>query len=385
MGCGASAPKTLENKAARVGGVSQANGGALADQPRAAVTGNDAKPNNYADVKVADEPGGGSRGSLKKVAVSAPRLSLFEFEEVTENFSHDRLIGEGSYGRVYYGEMHDGRRLAVKKLDSTSQPDEEFIAEVGMQSRLKHENVTQLEAYCVEGPNRVLAYEFAPSGSLHDLIHGKKGKDVAVKFVLPWTPRVKIVLGAALGMKYLHEEVEPPIVHKDIKSSNILVFDDYMGKIADYNVANEAPDQASRLHSTRVLGSFGYRAPEYAMTGQLTDKSDVYSFGVVLLELLTGRKPVDPNMPRGQQSLVTWAIPRLAEEKVEQCVDPRLKGVFPLKTVAKFAAIAQLCVQYEADFRPAMSVVAQALGPLLAESEAYDNGEQQPVEEDDEE
>lgn len=122
---------------------------------------------------------------------------------------------------------------------------------------------------------------------------------------------------------------------------------------------------AARLHSTRVLGTFGYHAPEYAMTGQLTQKSDVYSFGVVLLELLTGRKPVDHTMPRGQQSLVTWATPRLTEDKVKQCVDPRLMGEYPAKGLAKFAAVAALCVQYEAEFRPNMNIVVKALSPLL--------------------
>nr|ACN36759.1 unknown [Zea mays] len=158
---------------------------------------------------------------------------------------------------------------------------------------------------------------------------------------------------------------------------------------------------AARLHSTRVLGTFGYHAPEYAMTGQLSSKSDVYSFGVVLLELLTGRKPVDHTLPRGQQSLVTWATPRLSEDKVRQCVDSRLGGDYPPKAVAKFlelvcrlaihpevltllvllsleqfAAVAALCVQYEADFRPNMSIVVKALQPLLnAHARATNPGE----------
>ncbi|XP_038975117.1 probable receptor-like protein kinase At2g47060 [Phoenix dactylifera] len=136
-------------------------------------------------------------------------------------------------------------------------------------------------------------------------------------------------------------------------------------KIADFDLSNQAPDMAARLHSTRVLGTFGYHAPEYAMTGQLSSKSDVYSFGVVLLELLTGRKPVDHTLPRGQQSLVTWATPRLSEDKVKQCVDARLNGAYPPKAVAKLAAVAALCVQYEADFRPNMSIVVKALQPLL--------------------
>lgn len=122
---------------------------------------------------------------------------------------------------------------------------------------------------------------------------------------------MKIAYGAARGLEYLHENVQPSIVHRDVRSSNVLLFDDYEAKIADFNLTNQSPDTASRLHSTRVLGAFGYHAPEYAMTGTLNQKSDVYSFGVILLELLTGRKPVDHTMPKGQQSLVTWVFSSL--------------------------------------------------------------------------
>ncbi|KAE9455065.1 hypothetical protein C3L33_13061, partial [Rhododendron williamsianum] len=183
--------------------------------------------------------------------------------------------------------------------------------------------------------------------------------------VLLWAQRVKIAVGAAKGLEYLHEKAKPHIIHRDIKSSNVLLFDDDVAKVADFDLSNQAPDMAARLHSTRVLGTFGYHAPEYAMTGQLSSKSDVYSFGVVLLELLTGRKPVDHTLPRGQQSLVTWATPKLSEDKVKQCVDARLGGDYPPKAVAKMAAVAALCVQYEADFRPNMSIVVKALQPLL--------------------
>ncbi|KAF0914092.1 hypothetical protein E2562_026500 [Oryza meyeriana var. granulata] len=220
--------------------------------------------------------------------------------------------------------------------------------------------------YCVEGNQRLVAYEFATMGSLHDILHGRKGVPGAQPGpALDWMQRVKIAIDAAKGLEYLHEKVQPSIVHRDIRSSNVLLFEDYKAKIADFNLSNQSPDMAARLHSTRVLGTFGYHAPEYAMTGQLTQKSDVYSFGVVLLELLTGRKPVDHTMPRGQQSLVTWATPRLTEDTVKQCVDPRLKGEYPPKGVAKLAAVAALCVQYESEFRPSMSIVVKALSPLL--------------------
>ncbi|CAK9313704.1 unnamed protein product [Citrullus colocynthis] len=300
--------------------------------------------------------------------IEVPALSLEELKEKTDNFGSKALIGEGSYGRVYYATLNNGKNVAVKKLDVSSEPDSnvEFLTQVSTVSRLKHENLVELLGYCVEGNLRVLAYEYATMGSLHDVLHGRKGVQGAQPGpVLDWMQRVRIAVDSAKGLEYLHEKVQPAIIHRDIRSSNVLLFEDFKAKVADFNLSNQAPDMAARLHSTRVLGTFGYHAPEYAMTGQLTQKSDVYSFGVVLLELLTGRKPVDHTMPRGQQSLVTWATPRLSEDKVKQCVDPRLKGEYPPKGVAKLAAVAALCVQYEAEFRPNMSIVVKALQPLL--------------------
>ncbi|KAH9617811.1 hypothetical protein KSS87_011484 [Heliosperma pusillum] len=300
-------------------------------------------------------------------AIEVPALSLEELKEKTDNFGSKALIGEGSYGRAYYATLECGKAVAVKKLDISQEAESnvEFLTQVSRVSTLKHENFVELQGYCVEGNMRVLAYEFATMGSLHDILHGRKGVQGAQPGpVLDWMQRVRIAVDAARGLEYLHEKVQPPIIHRDIRSSNVLLFEDFKAKIADFNLSNQAPDMAARLHSTRVLGTFGYHAPEYAMTGQLMQKSDVYSFGVVLLELLTGRKPVDHTMPRGQQSLVTWATPRLSEDKVKQCVDPRLKD-YPAKGVAKLAAVAALCVQYESEFRPNMSIVVKALQPLL--------------------
>lgn len=304
-------------------------------------------------------------------SIDVPALSLDELKEKTDNFGSKALIGEGSYGRAYYATLKDGKAVAVKKLDNSAEPESnvEFLTQVSRVSKLKHDNFVELFGYCVEGNFRILAYEFATMGSLHDILHGRKGVQGAQPGpTLDWIQRVRIAVDAARGLEYLHEKVQPAVIHRDIRSSNVLLFEDFKAKIADFNLSNQSPDMAARLHSTRVLGTFGYHAPEYAMTGQLTQKSDVYSFGVVLLELLTGRKPVDHTMPRGQQSLVTWATPRLSEDKVKQCVDPKLKGDYPPKAVAKLAAVAALCVQYESEFRPNMSIVVKALQPLLRSS-----------------
>ncbi|KAH9605167.1 hypothetical protein KSS87_011123 [Heliosperma pusillum] len=307
-----------------------------------------------------------SKPPVRVQPIDVSAISADELKDITNNYGSTALIGEGSYGRVYYGVLKTGRKAAIKKLDASKQPDDEFLAQVSMASRLKHDNFVELLGYCVDGNSRVLAYEFASNGSIHDVLHGKKGVKGALPGpVLSWAQRVKIAVTAARGLEYLHEKADPKIFHRDIKSSNILLFDNHVAKIGDFDLSNEAPDMAARLHSTRVLGTFGYHAPEYAMTGQLNAKSDVYSFGVVLLEILTGRKPVDHTLPRGQQSLVTWASPKLSEDKVNQCIDPKLNGEYPPKSVAKMAAVAALCVQYESDFRPNMSIVVKALQPLL--------------------
>ncbi|KAH7679870.1 Non-specific serine/threonine protein kinase protein [Dioscorea alata] len=300
--------------------------------------------------------------------IEVPAIPLAELNKLTHNFNQKAFVGEGSYGRVYQATLSTGQHAAIKKLDpnASQESDSEFAGQLSLISRLKHEYFVELLGYCLEANNRILIYEFATNGSLHDILHGRKGaEDANPGPILSWNQRVKIAYGAARGLEYLHEKVQPPIVHRDIRSSNVLVFDDFLSKISDFNLTSQSPDAASRLHSSRVLGTFGYHAPEYAMTGQLNQKSDVYSFGVILLELLTGRKPVDHTMPKGQQSLVTWATPRLSEDKVKQCVDPKLNNEYPPKAVAKMAAVAALCVQYEADFRPNMTIVVKALQPLL--------------------
>ncbi|CAN0927611.1 Probable protein kinase At2g41970 [Linum grandiflorum] len=313
------------------------------------------------------EPKAPARGVPEKMLpIETPAISLEELNRLTDNFGQKSLIGEGSYGRVFYATLSDGVPAAIKKLDTSQEPDTDFTAQLSVVSRLKNEHFLELIGYCLEANNRILVYQYASMGSLHDVLHGRKGVQGAEPGpALNWSQRAKIAFGAAKGLEFLHEKCQPSIVHRDVRSSNVLLFDDFSSKVADFNISSATSDTAARLHSTRVLGTFGYHAPEYAMTGQITQKSDVYSFGVVLLELLTGRKPVDHTMPKGQQSLVTWATPRLSEDKVKQCVDPKLNNEYPPKAVAKLAAVAALCVQYEADFRPNMTIVVKALQPLL--------------------
>ncbi|CAN6338237.1 unnamed protein product [Urochloa humidicola] len=290
-------------------------------------------------------------------------ISLDELNEATRNFSNDVLIVQGLYSKTFLGILKDGHNCAVKKLD----PVEGVQVEVPTITRMsKNDNVLQLLEYFLEGNIRILAYEYAPRGSLHDILHGKKGvKGAQPGPTLLWMQRVKIAVSAAKGLEFLHLKADPTVVHTNIKSSKILIFDDDVAKIGDIGVSKKVI--RSRVEYYNGMRNFGHEAPECATTGEYSTKSDVYCFGVVLLELLTGRKPHDHTLPRGQHNLVTWATPRLSEDKVEQCVDPRLGlgGGYPPKAVAKMAAVAALCVQYEADYRPEMSIIVKALSPLL--------------------
>uniref|UniRef100_A0A161ZZI5 Protein kinase domain-containing protein n=1 Tax=Daucus carota subsp. sativus TaxID=79200 RepID=A0A161ZZI5_DAUCS len=264
-------------------------------------------------------------GANKVLPIETPALSLDELNKITGNFGTKSLIGEGSYGRVFYAKLNNGTSAAIKKLDtgSSQETDSDFTAQLSMVSRLKNDHFTELIGYCLENNNKIVAYQYATMGSLHDVLHGRKGVQGAEPGpVLSWSQRVKIAYGAARGLEFLHEKVQPPIVHRDVRSSNVLLFDDFVAKIADFSLTSQSSDTAARLHSTRVLGTFGYHAPDHA-------------------------------------------TPRLSEDKVRQCVDPKLENDFPPKAIAKMGAVAALCVQYEADFRPNMTIVVKALQPLL--------------------
>ncbi|XXG61803.1 hypothetical protein AAC387_Pa05g0322 [Persea americana] len=290
--------------------------------------------------------------------LSVKTFTLAELGKATDKFSSDRILGEGGFGRVYHGIMEDGSEAAVKLLRRDDQSgDREFIVEVEMLSRLHHRNLVELIGICIEDHTRCLVYEVVRNGSVESHLHGidkRKGS-------LDWDARMKIALGAARGLAYLHEDSNPRVIHRDFKASNILLEDDFTPKVSDFGLAREASEGSQHI-STRVMGTFGYVAPEYAMTGHLLVKSDVYSYGVVLLELLSGRKPVDMSQPQGQENLVTWARPLLTtREGLEQLVDPSLCGNYNFDNMAKVAAIALMCVHPEVTQRPFMGEVVQAL------------------------
>ncbi|XP_073113731.1 receptor-like serine/threonine-protein kinase ALE2 isoform X3 [Elaeis guineensis] len=232
-------------------------------------------------------------------------LTYEELKEATNNFEPSSMLGEGGFGRVFKGVLSDGTAVAIKKLSSGGhQGDKEFLVEVEMLSRLHHRNLVKLVGYYSsrDSSQHLLCYELVPNGSLESWLHGPLGANCP----LDWDTRMKIALDAARGLAYLHEDSQPCVIHRDFKASNILLENNFHAKVSDFGLAKQAPEGRTNYLSTRVMGTFGYVAPEYAMTGHLLVKSDVYSYGVVLLELLTGRRPVDMSQPSGQENLVTW-------------------------------------------------------------------------------
>eukprot|EP00897_Mesotaenium_endlicherianum_P004391 jgi/Mesen1/3980/ME000210S03219 len=329
--------------------------------------------------------GAGAAGPAagKEESSSLPRpmsTRVFTFEELhdaTCGFDSSMLLGEGGFGRVYRGKLKDGTQVAIKKLTSGGQQgDKEFLVEVEMLSRLHHRHLVKLIGYyaSADTQHQLLCYELVPNGSLESWLHGHMPDDGR----LDWDTRMRIAIGAARGLAYLHEDSQPCVIHRDFKASNILLERSFNAKVADFGLAKQAPEGAGGHVSTRVMGTFGYVAPEYAMTGHLLVKSDVYSYGVVLLELLSGRKPVDMTQPAGQENLVTWARPLLRRrERHQGLVDPLLQGHYPEDDLAHVAAIAAACVAPEAQQRPTMGEVVQSLKIVQRESEYTNSGEQE--------
>ncbi|XP_028088380.1 LOW QUALITY PROTEIN: protein STRUBBELIG-RECEPTOR FAMILY 6 [Camellia sinensis] len=294
--------------------------------------------------------------------VNAMSYSIADLQMATDSFSVETLVGEGSIGCVYRAQFDDGKVLAVKKINSSALPNhlsEDFMDIVSDISRLRHPNITELVGYCSEHGQHLLVYEFHKNGSLYDFLH------LSDEFSKPltWNTRVKIALGTARALEYLHEVCSPSVVHKNFKSANILLDTELNPHLSDSGLTSFVSDADQALNHN--AGS-GYSAPEVAMSGQYTIKSDVYSFGVAMLELLTGRNPFDSSRPRTEQSLVRWATPQLHDiDALSKMVDPTLKGLYPVKSLSRFADVIALCVQPEPEFRPPMSEVVQALVRLV--------------------
>ncbi|KAM0937132.1 putative protein kinase RLK-Pelle-RLCK-VIIa-2 family [Dioscorea sansibarensis] len=306
---------------------------------------------------------------LRRDSAANP-LIAFTFNElktITSNFRQDYVLGGGGFGSVYKGFITEDLREGIQPLqvavkvhdgDNSYQGHREWLAEVIFLGQLSHQNLVKLVGYCCEDEHRVLIYEYMPRGSVESNLFSR------VLLPLPWSIRMKIALGAAKGLAFLHDATRP-VIYRDFKTSNILLDEEYNAKLSDFGLAKDGPVGDKSHVSTRIMGTYGYAAPEYIMTGHLTARSDVYSFGVVLLELLTGRKSLDKSRPVREQTLTDWALPLLTQKKkLLGIVDPRLNGEYPIKGVHKAAMLAYHCLNRNPKARPLMRDIVDSLEPL---------------------
>ncbi|XP_020536575.1 inactive protein kinase SELMODRAFT_444075 isoform X2 [Jatropha curcas] len=279
-----------------------------------------------------------------------------ELELATDGFSKENFLAEGGFGSVHRGVLPDGQVVAVKQHKlASSQGDLEFCSEVEVLSCAQHCNVVMLIGFCVEDGRRLLVYEYICNGSLDSHLFGRNQDS------LSWYARQKIAVGAARGLRYLHEECRVGcIVHRDMRPNNILITHDFEPLVGDFGLARWQPKGDMGVE-TRIIGTFGYLAPEYAQSGQITEKADVYSFGVVLVELVTGRKAIDIKRPKGQQCLTEWARPLLEKQAINELVDPRLMNCYSEKEVHNMLQCAALCICRDPHSRPRMSQVLRML------------------------
>ncbi|OIW19620.1 hypothetical protein TanjilG_18430 [Lupinus angustifolius] len=304
--------------------------------------------------------------------LSSPHLKAFRFNELknaTRNFLSDSVIGQGGFGNVYKGWI-DGLTLgaarpggsemvvAVKKLKAEGfQGHKEWLSELNYLGQLHHPNLVKLIGYCLEGDNRLLVYEYMPNGSLENHLF-RKGAEP-----LPWATRIKVAIGAARGLTFLHDSKQQ-VIYRDFKASNILLDSEFNAKLSDFGFAKAGPTGENSHVSTQVLGTHGYAAPEYIATGWLTAKCDVYSFGVVLLEMLSGRNAVDKTKSGVEHNLVDWARPYLNDRrKLFRIMDTKLEGQYPQRGAYAVAILAFQCIS-EAKIRPQMSEVLAILEQL---------------------
>lgn len=286
--------------------------------------------------------------------------TLFSYKQLriaTDDFSPVNKIGEGGFGSVYKGRLKNGKMAAIKVLSSESkQGVREFLTEIKVISDIEHENLVKLYGCCIEDDHRILVYNYLENNSLAQTLLG--GGHSSIQF--SWRTRTKICIGVAKGLAYLHEQVKPHIIHRDIKASNILLDKDLTPKISDFGLAKLIPPNATHV-STRVAGTIGYLAPEYAIRGQATRKSDVYSYGVLLIEIVTGRCNTNSRLPIEEQYLLERAWQLYEKKELVLLVDTSLDGNFDAEQACKFLKIGLLCTQDALKLRPSMSTILKML------------------------
>ncbi|MBA0746401.1 hypothetical protein Gogos_008923 [Gossypium gossypioides] len=329
---------------------------------------------------VSDFSSGSSTTKNSFAVMSQRRSNLREFtflelKTATKNFSRSLMIGEGGFGAVYRGlirsseDSHKKIDIAVKQLSRSGfQGHKEWVTEVNVLGVVEHQNLVKLVGYCAEdderGIQRLLIYEYMPNRSVQDHLSAR------FQTTLSWATRLKIARDAARGLAFLHEGMDFQIIFRDFKSSNILLDEQWNAKLSDFGLARLGPSDGLSHVSTAVVGTIGYAAPEYIQTGRLTIKSDVWSYGVFLYELITGRRPLDRNRPKGEEKLLEWVRPHISNiKKFRLIIDPRLDGKYSLKSAHKLAAVANKCLTRQAKLRPKMSEVLEMVDGIVESAE----------------
>ncbi|KAK0600164.1 hypothetical protein LWI29_012371 [Acer saccharum] len=287
-------------------------------------------------------------------------FSAEELKKATNNFDEKRIIGKGGYGTVYKGFLIDNNPVAIKKSKIVDQSQiQQFINEVTVLSQINHRNVVKLLGCCLETEVPLLVYEYVTNGTLFEHIHDNDNAPT-----IPWETRLRIAVETAGVLSYLHSAAATPIIHRDVKSTNILLDDNFTAKVSDFGASKLVPMDVTQL-STMVQGTLGYLDPEYLHTSQLTEKSDVYSFGVVLVELMTGKKVLSFDRPEAERSLVTYFLFSLKQSSLFEILENDILNDDNTEQIKEVAELARMCLSVKGEERPTMKEVAMELEGLI--------------------
>ncbi|VVB00437.1 unnamed protein product [Arabis nemorensis] len=298
----------------------------------------------------------------KKKVKSEPSWRIFSLKELhaaTNSFNYDNKLGEGRFGSVYWGQLWDGSQIAVKRLKAWSSREEiDFAVEVEILARIRHKNLLSVRGYCAEGQERLIVYEYMPNLSLVSHLHGQHSSES----LLDWTRRMNIAVTSAQAIAYLHHHATPRIVHGDVRASNVLLDAEFETRVMDFGYGILMPDNAEDGANKATKGNnLGYLSPECTETGKESEMEDVYSFGVVLLELVTGKRPIEKLNQTTKQGITEWVLPLVYDKKFGEIVDQRLNGKYVEEELKRIVLVGLMCAQNEIVKRPTMSEVVEML------------------------